>query len=209
MSGQRQKICRSMSQLFGRIADGEATPQEALCAARHLSDCTSCRIILARERRLAAFLERGMSDPLQVDESFVDEIMARLPQGPPPPPKRKSKRHRLRLASYAGLLALFAWPTLDSTIVGRFGNSAWSLVPRLAAPDADGFAEGSAHIGGLVLLAMDRFATGMAIENHAAHLALLAVGAALISLSAGMAATVGALWLWLSSGGNSGSRQLT
>jgi predicted anti-sigma-YlaC factor YlaD len=64
--------------------------------ARHLSDCTACRIVLAREHRLAEMLEEKLDDPLQLGEDFVQAVMARLPQEPPPPPPGLALRQRAR-----------------------------------------------------------------------------------------------------------------
>jgi anti-sigma factor RsiW len=91
------RSCERVVPLLYRVAEGEASPEEAMRAARHLSDCTACRITLARERRLAAILDGALHDPLQVDEAFVRAVMDQLPQGPPPPPVRRTRR-RLRLA---------------------------------------------------------------------------------------------------------------
>ena len=77
--------CVSHAPLLSRVAEGEASPEEAMRAARHLSDCTACRINLARERRLAAILEDGLEDPLPVGEDFVRAVMDNLPAEPPKP----------------------------------------------------------------------------------------------------------------------------
>jgi len=76
-------VCRQLRPLLDRVVDGEATPDEALVSARHLPQCTACRIRLARARRLAEMLEQGLDDPLQVGEEFVQNVMARLPEHPP------------------------------------------------------------------------------------------------------------------------------
>jgi predicted anti-sigma-YlaC factor YlaD len=203
LSGRLHESCDELSPLFGRIVDGEATPEEALLAAQHLSDCTSCRIILAREQRLAAILEQGMEDPLQVSESFVTEVMARLPQDPPPPPKRKSKRRNLKLASFAGLVGVLIWQALRSKIGDSIGDSAWSLIPRLTPPETEGFSEGATQVGVLMLTAMDHLAGGMAFNSGGAYLGLFALLTLLVALSTGIAASAGAAWVWLSSGDGS------
>jgi anti-sigma factor RsiW len=83
--------CGPIVPALARVADGEASPREAMLAARHVSDCTACRITLAREVRLAAMLEQGLDDPLQVGEDFVRAVMDSLPQGPPPPRQRSAR----------------------------------------------------------------------------------------------------------------------
>ena len=55
--------CEEIRPLLYRVAEGETDPDEAMRTARHLSDCTSCRILLARERRLARMLEEDLMDP--------------------------------------------------------------------------------------------------------------------------------------------------
>jgi predicted anti-sigma-YlaC factor YlaD len=85
--------------MLSRVADSEATPREAMLTAQHVSDCTACRITLAREARLAVMLEQGLDDPLQVGEDFVQAVMENLPQEPPPAPRHKTRKHRaLKLA---------------------------------------------------------------------------------------------------------------
>ena len=89
--------CKQLAPLLSRVAEGEAAPDEAIRAARHLSDCTACRISLARERRLAAMLEDGLEDSLPVGEDFVQSVMDKLP-AEPPRATRPSRRRHLRLA---------------------------------------------------------------------------------------------------------------
>ena len=89
------RICQRLRPVLSRVAEGEASPDEAMLTARHLSDCTACRIHLARERRLAAMLEEDLEDVLHVGEEFVQAVMANLPKGPPPP-LGKTGRSRVR-----------------------------------------------------------------------------------------------------------------
>ena len=85
------KGCEPIRRVLFRIADGEATPDEAIGVARHLPDCTACRILLARERRLRKMLEHDLED-FPVGEDFVQSVMATLPQDPPPQPGRSRSR---------------------------------------------------------------------------------------------------------------------
>ena len=41
--------CKPIRPSLYRIIDGEAEPAEAMRVARHLSTCTTCRILLARK----------------------------------------------------------------------------------------------------------------------------------------------------------------
>ena len=98
--------------------------------ARHLSDCTACRILLARERRLASMLAEELED-LPVGEDFVQAVMATLPQEPPP---RRRRRYRgLKLAGLAGILGLLTIPTLPALSNGVLGN----LLSRAPAAEPD------------------------------------------------------------------------
>ena len=102
--------CDSYAPLLSRVAEGEAGPNEAMRAARHLSGCTACRINLARERRLAAILEDGLEDSVPVGEDFVRAVMDNLPAEPPKSESgRKKGRRSLKLAGLVGLLGLGCW----------------------------------------------------------------------------------------------------
>lgn len=89
--------CEDLRTALLRWADGDAEPQEALAIGRHLAECTVCRIVLARERRLASAMA-GLEDPVDVDESFLRDVMATLPARPP---RRRGLRRGLRLAGIA------------------------------------------------------------------------------------------------------------
>ena len=88
--------CLEMRPLIDRISEGEATPEEALALGRHLPGCTVCRILLAKAHRLNEMVDE-IGEPLDVDESFLTNIMDSLPDGPPqetvPPGDRRSRRH--------------------------------------------------------------------------------------------------------------------
>lgn len=72
-----RESCPEMSAVIGRTVDGEAAPDESLRLARHLSECTACRIVLARERRLAEALN-GMEDEAIEDDAFRARVMDSL-----------------------------------------------------------------------------------------------------------------------------------
>ena len=93
------RSCDDLSGLLARVAEGEATPDEALAVGRHVHDCTACRIRLAKERRLAEMVS-DLGDPIEVDTSFLDEVMNQLPAAPP---RRTGWRRGLRLASKRAL----------------------------------------------------------------------------------------------------------
>lgn len=120
--------CRRIRAWIVRSVDGDLTPVEALRLARHLGACTACRIVLARETRLATVLE-NVGDAFGVDESFFRAVMDSLPEQPVRPTLAASRRARLR----RGLrLALFAMVSLCCAGVG--GQWLPSLRLDIAAP---------------------------------------------------------------------------
>jgi predicted anti-sigma-YlaC factor YlaD len=179
--------CKSIAPLLYRVAEGEAAPDEAMLTARHLSDCTACRILLARERRLAAMLDEGLDDPLQVGEDFVQAVMANLPQGPPPAPRGRAARRKrilLKLASLAGLIGAGPLVATAHGSVDLPQTLAWSLRPVFEAPLADGLADGALHLGGLFILVLDRVASGLPAGGE------VGLGGALTGLALALAAIV-------------------
>jgi len=124
-----------------RSVDGDLKPGEALRLARHLATCTACRIVLARESRLAEMLD-GADDALSVDTTFFAAVMASLPERPLPPAVDVSRRARwrrgLRLAvpvsvvAFGAVLAARALPSL------RLDMTAPAM-PRFAPDDTDGW----------------------------------------------------------------------
>jgi anti-sigma factor RsiW len=133
--------CRRIRAGIVRSVDGELEPAEALLLARHLETCTGCRIVHARESRLAEILA-GIGDPCGVDESFFRAVMASLPELPPKPAVEVSRKARwrrgLRLAAFATFLALGAGfadrvaPLLRLDIVAP-------ALPRFAQDDTGGW----------------------------------------------------------------------
>ena len=101
--------CRRIRPWIVRSVDGDLEPGEAFRLARHLATCTACRILLARESRLAQMLD-GAADAINVDESFFGAVMAALPDllvRPAIELTRKTRRNRgLRLAAWGALAAL-------------------------------------------------------------------------------------------------------
>jgi len=123
------------------MAEGELNPDEAMRGARHVSGCTPCRILLARERRLARMLEQGLGDPLHVGDEFVESVMARLPQEPPSRLRRSGKaaRRLLRLTGLAVLCASALWLTVGRDRVPGEGHMTRGLISEFEVPVSDGF----------------------------------------------------------------------
>jgi predicted anti-sigma-YlaC factor YlaD len=132
--------CARARTWISRSVDGDLTPVEALRLARHLSTCTACRILEAREARLAQMLD-DVGDVVPVDESFFDAVMASLPERAPVATieaQRKARwRRGLRLAAFASVTALGAGiaarvlPSLQLDV-------ATPAMPRFTPEDADG-----------------------------------------------------------------------
>ena len=97
--------CVELRPALLRVAEGDAGPDEALAVARHLSDCTACRILLAREVRLERALG-SLDDPVPVNEGFLEEVMGSLPDRPP---ASRRKRMRLTIAGGTGAILLAAF----------------------------------------------------------------------------------------------------
>lgn len=116
--------CRSIGPLISRVVEGEATPIDSLRVARHGADCTHCKIVLSRERRLAQLLEQGLPE-LSIGEDLVAVVMEKLPEGPPP--SRRGRHEGLRLASLFGGLVGGIWLLSTTALPGSFGHILPSL----------------------------------------------------------------------------------
>jgi len=187
--------CDAIRSLLSHVAEGEVAPGEAMSVARHLADCTACKIVLARERRLARMLEQDLQD-LPVGEEFVQSVMATLPQGPPPGERKGERRRGLRLAGFAGLLgagALFVSQSLPTGLPGAGGPG----LPTLDLESASQSLEGLTGLARLAVMALEAVASlpvdalrldwAPALLAAAVSATTLAVGAgsALIALAAG------------------------
>ena len=124
--------CPTIRRLLPQSVDRELSPRASLAVARHLSDCTACRIVLARERRLAGILE-AFEDSLPVDGQFVADVMASLPEQPP---ARRKQSGGLRIVVLAGLVAL----GLGSLTQGALALSGPQLLPGLPRLSYEGLA---------------------------------------------------------------------
>jgi len=181
--------CRPLRPLLSRVADGEASPDEAIRMARHLSDCTACRIHVARERRLALMLEEGLDDPLHVGEEFVREVMRNIPQEPPPRPAKKRRRF-LKLAGFVALLATGPLAAARALRFEEFGTR----LPALSDPDLTAVERLLSALTGVVRslpVALDSLSTSLP-SFHATvgflSMATLVAAAAIVAL--GCAGTI-------------------
>ena len=170
--------CVQIRPLLYQYLEREADPGEAMDVAAHLSDCTACKILLARKRRLARMLEEGLEDSIPVGDDFVTSVMATLPEGPPPRTPSPGKKRGLKLAVWAGLA--FA--------VGQSVSGQWPLYgggrPSLTLPFID-LSSGEGTFRGLLdwvrwaNLALETLVTGAPVE-----LSLAGIGFAVVTTTA-------------------------
>jgi anti-sigma factor RsiW len=151
--------CDDLRPAMSRVATGEADPSDSLDVARHLPGCTTCRILLAKERRLARILEHELEDAIGVDEEFLQGVMARLPDGPPPPRRRRSRRG-LKIATAVGgwvLLGTAAAQWLAAIGAQRVPE----LSPRLDLPASGDLLEGLRTVAALASSVLSAIGAGM------------------------------------------------
>ena len=132
--------CRRIRPWITRSVDSDLEPAEALRLARHLATCTACRIVLARESRLAEVLD-GADDGFRVDENFFGAVMASLPDRPARTGVDLSRKTRwrrgLRLASWGSVATLGAGLATRALTSLRLDMAAPAM-PRFTPDDADG-----------------------------------------------------------------------
>jgi hypothetical protein len=132
--------CRGIRPFIVRSVDGDLEPGEALRLARHLATCTACRIVLARESRLAEILD-GADDGPGVDEHFFGAVMASLPDRPLRPGASISRRGRwrrgLRLASW-GAVAAFGTGLAARVLMSLRLDMSTPAMPRFTPDETDG-----------------------------------------------------------------------
>lgn len=137
--------CRRLQPILSRLAEGEVEPRESIAVARHLPDCTACRILLARERRLARMLEQDLDDVISVGEDFPQDVMARLPEGPPP---KRRKRRGLKVA--LGMLAGAVSGALAAPGVPFGLGGGRPFLPSLDLPHPEGWLAAWKGLAGLL-----------------------------------------------------------
>jgi anti-sigma factor RsiW len=177
--------CSDIRPLLSHTAESEVTPEEAMRVARHLSDCTACKIVLARERRLAEMLEEDLVD-LPVGDEFVESVMAVLPDDPPPRRGEQRGRRGLRLAGFAGILGV---SVLTASRWITFGGTGGTTIqtPAFDFESLPGSLEGLFGLIRLALIALESMVRipldigmslsgGMALAPVAAAVAMIALG---------------------------------
>jgi predicted anti-sigma-YlaC factor YlaD len=147
--------CERVRRSLYRFAEGEAAPAESLLVARHLPDCTACRILLARERRLQELLEDTLDDPVGLDQDFLTDVMSAIAGRPAP--RRRSRRLGLAVKLAIVLAVLLVSTAILSGIAPSFVSSGTaSLVPSLEPDSADGPYGPTAGLARLLLVMLDR-----------------------------------------------------
>jgi len=188
--------CDRIRPLLYRLAEQEADPAEAIEAARHLPRCTACKILLARERRLAVLLERELVD-LAVDETFVREVMDTLPTAPP---RRRAAPIRvlrgLKLACLAGLMLLCGGSVARHAL--PVAETPWFAAPTV---DLDGPSDTGSPVLAMAALTVRVLATAVpavlsqTVVDEAVFGVALALSLLVIALAAsGMLGLVVAGW---------------
>jgi hypothetical protein len=146
--------CDRVRRSLYRFAEGEAAPGESLLVARHLPDCTACRILLARESRLQAMLD-DLTDPVALDEGFLTDVMSAIAARPAPERRPRRLGLAIKLAIVLAVVALSG--AILSGFAPGFGSSGTaSLVPSLEPDSADGPYGWSGDLARLLLVMLDR-----------------------------------------------------
>ena len=177
--------CERIRPSLYRFAEGEAAPAESLLVARHLPDCTSCRILLARERRLQEMLD-DLGDPLPLDEGFLSDVMSAISSRPQP---RRRARRRLTLAVKLaiGFAVLALGAAVASRVAPTFVSTATaSLVPSLEPDAADGPYGPTAGLARLLLVVLDRMEAFAPAAPSLGWPAVAALGSVLPAVGVGL-----------------------
>jgi len=195
--------CEAIRPLLDKLVEQELSPRQAMKAASHLAGCTGCKILLARERRLARMLEVDLQD-IPVGEDFFQSVMASLPSDPPAAPSDEEKnknRHGMRLAGFAGLIGAGAMLAARGVwLQGRPG-----LVTALPSTDfetARGSLDGLMDIVRLFVMALEGMSSGIGLDSSlaAGNLGILGgvATAGLLALGAGsvLFALIARCWVW-------------
>jgi predicted anti-sigma-YlaC factor YlaD len=189
--------CKQIRPLLYSLIEQEAEPAEAIEVASHLANCTACKILLARKRRLARMLEEGLEDSLPVGDEFVRSVMATLPEGPPPEDRKTGRNRGFKLAGFAGLLLALGQDAAARLPMGGLERPALAL-PNVDLPAGDGAYQGVLDLIRWAVLAFETLAGRIPIEVAlpslgTAFLAATAVaaGVALLGSSAAIAMAAG------------------
>jgi predicted anti-sigma-YlaC factor YlaD len=186
--------CRRIRPLLRRAVEGETGPDESLRIARHLSGCTGCRIVIARERRLAKLLD-CLEDPLHVGDGFVRDVMSAIPDTPPAADRRRG----LKLASIAGLIGVGVGVVSRIATVGAAPGGGRGTL-RFSLEGLEPLLETMGGLAQAVPLALARLGSGLESQG-----ALLPVVAAVVMIFMAAGLTGSGMRLSSARGRSSGS----
>jgi len=168
--------CDRIRPLLGLAAEGEADPEQTLAIARHVEDCTACRILMARERRLARMVD-GLQDPIEVDDAFLDRIMSEIPAAPPP---RRRTRRGLKLAGLAVVLGAAGLG------VGAGSGAAWTALAGGSRLTVEGGGSGLVSTAADSLARIGGSVAAFAVDGGTLHVDAPSVAGSLV-VAAGFA----------------------
>jgi hypothetical protein len=176
--------CTGKHLLIDRVAEGEATPEEALELGHHLPGCTPCRIRLARAHRLNEMVGT-LGEPVEVDEAFLQQVMDSLPEGPPPAREVGNGRFATHIRIVKILLTMSPLGLLGaggrSLLMSSPGNfsrifSSSSPLPAEGGPDILGSVQ---EVAGAIFAIAGKI--GLTSGDFAPVKPVLAIGAATVS----------------------------
>jgi len=176
--------CSGKHLLIDRVAEGEATPEEAFDLGQHLPACTPCRIRLAKAHRLNEMVGE-LGEPVEVDEAFLQQVMDSLPEGPPPARKKGSGRFAPHIGIVKILLTMSPLGLVGaggrSLLLSSPGNfhriySGGSPVPTQGGPDIFGSIQ---EVTGAIFAIAGKI--GITSGDFAPVKPVLAIGAAAVS----------------------------
>jgi len=192
--------CSAIRRLLQRLTEAEVSPADTLHLARHIPSCTACRIVVAREKRLAKMLE-SIEDPLPVDADFARRVMDALPAEAPATSAVRARRRGLAIAGLGALAVLGSGALLRLAGSTSAGGTLLGL-PRLTF---EGFESPDDVLGGIVrfvVFVLARAGSGLEAALPEWHLGVVSAPSVLLSAVLALA-TLFALAV-LAAGGASG-----
>lgn len=180
--------CAQIRPLLYQYLEREAAPAEAMDVASHLSNCTACKILLARKRRLARMLEEGLEDSIPVGDEFVRSVMATLPEGPPPRTPKPGRKRGLKLAVWSGVVLGLVQAMASRWPLAGVGRPSLTL-PTLDVPAGEGAWNGLLDWVRWAALAFETLAGGAPFELSLSGIGLALGTTATVSLLIGALGT--------------------
>lgn len=187
--------CEAIRGDMARHVDGECDPRTSYEIARHLPECTACRIVLARERRLREALDVLPIDAAE-DTRIVDRVMDALGESPAPRSQAVERRVRrgLRLAGLLGTVAWLGLPASRSIRTAGLEGAGFRVAPP--SPEAAGDLLGTlAHAIPMISTALEGWANLPLAYPALQGIPLGAIAAASFVSAAVLAATACIVWV--------------